>query len=110
MAQVQSLDRRGRYIPSLEGIRGYGFLLVFCGHYFLPSQLAHPGTVRLGLLSSFESLGLFAVPTVFVLSGYLIGGIHYDTRDREGFLKVFYFRSIVRVFPVYYLTLLAIAV
>lgn len=98
-----------RYVPCLEGIRGYGFLLVFCGHYFLPDELAHPNTARLRIFTAMASLGLFAVPAFFVLSGYLIGGILYDTRNREGFFRVFYLRRILRVFPVFYITLLAIA-
>jgi peptidoglycan/LPS O-acetylase OafA/YrhL len=108
MGEIQSVDRVRRYVPCLEGIRGYGFLLVFCGHYFPPSQLAHPGTLRLKVLTSLYSLGLFAVPAFFVLSGYLIGGILYDTREREGYFRVFYSRRILRVFPVYYVTLVAI--
>jgi peptidoglycan/LPS O-acetylase OafA/YrhL len=43
-----------------------------------------------------------------VLSGYLIGGILYGTRDREGYFRVFYCRRVVRVFPLYYLALLII--
>jgi peptidoglycan/LPS O-acetylase OafA/YrhL len=50
------------------------------------------------------------VPVFFVLSGYLIGGILYDTRDRPGYFKVFYSRRILRVFPVFYVTLLTMAV
>jgi peptidoglycan/LPS O-acetylase OafA/YrhL len=109
MGQIQSADRVRRYVPCLEGIRGYGFLLVFFAHYFLPDQLAHPDTFRLKLLTALSSLGLFAVPAFFVLSGYLIGGILYDTRNRDGYFRVFYTRRILRVFPVYYLTLLVIA-
>jgi peptidoglycan/LPS O-acetylase OafA/YrhL len=109
MGQGENAGRIRRYVPCLEGVRGYGFLLVFCGHYFLPDQLAHPGTIRLKLLTALASLGLFAVPAFFVLSGYLIGGILYDTRHREGFFRVFYSRRVLRVFPVFYVTLLAIA-
>ena len=109
MSEIQSADRVRRYVPCLEGIRGYGFLLVFCGHYFLPEQLALPGTFRLKALIAMSALGLFAVPAFFVLSGYLIGGILYDTRNREGYFRVFYARRILRVFPVYYVTLLVIA-
>jgi peptidoglycan/LPS O-acetylase OafA/YrhL len=39
----------------------------------------------------------------------LIGGILFNTRNREGYFSVFYARRIVRVFPVYYLVLLIIA-
>jgi len=109
MGQVQIVDPKRRYLPSLEGLRGYGFLLVFCGHYLLPWQLAHPNTVRLQLFTALSSLGLFAVPAFFVLSGYLIGGILFHTRNRKGYFRVFYSRRILRVFPVYYVTLLAIS-
>jgi peptidoglycan/LPS O-acetylase OafA/YrhL len=108
MGQSHNVNHRGGYIPSLEGIRGYGFLLVFYGHYFLPIQVANPGTLRFRFAISISSLALFAVPAFFVLSGYLIGGILYDTRNREGFFRVFYGRRILRVFPIYYLTLLGI--
>jgi len=108
VGQVQVAVRRSGYVPSLQGIRGFGFLLVFCGHYFLPQQLAHPGTLRFRILTSLDSFALCAVPTFFVLSGYLIGGILFHTRNREGFFRVFYARRVLRVFPVYYLTLLAV--
>ncbi|HEX3892388.1 MAG TPA: acyltransferase [Terracidiphilus sp.] len=108
MAQ-QTADREQKYVPCLEGVRGYGFLLVFCGHYFLPDQIAHTGSLRIKLVTAVLSMGLFAVPAFFVLSGFLIGGILYETRNREGYFKVFYSRRILRVFPVYYLTLLVIA-
>lgn len=109
MGPNQIVDPKRRYLPSLEGVRGYGFLLVFCGHYFPAEEIARPGSVRLKLLTALSSLGIFAVPAFFVLSGYLIGGILYHTRNRQGYFRVFYSRRIVRVFPVYYLTLLAIA-
>ena len=108
MTQNEGTVRRLRYIPSLEGIRGYGFLLVFIAHYFPPEQFASSG--RIFYYPSFieSAIATFAVPGFFVVSGYLIGGILYDTSDREGFFKVFYTRRILRVFPVYYLTLVAI--
>jgi peptidoglycan/LPS O-acetylase OafA/YrhL len=110
MGENRTSDRVNSYVPSLEGVRGYGFLLVFCGHYFLPFQLADPGTVKYGIFVSLTSLAAFAVPAFFVLSGYLIGGILYDARNREGYFRVFYTRRILRLFPVYYLALLAIYV
>lgn len=104
----QASGRQERYEPSLDGIRGYGFLLIFSAHYLLPSQLANPGTAKYTLISSITSLAVFALPGFFVLSGFLIGGILYGTRNREGFFKVFYGRRVLRIFPVYYLALLAI--
>ncbi|MGB7264086.1 MAG: acyltransferase [Terracidiphilus sp.] len=108
MQHNQSIERVQRYQPCLAGIRGYGFLLVFCGHYFIARQLGHPDTIRLKALTALSSIALFAVPSFFVLSGYLIGGILYHTRHREGYFKIFYTRRILRVFPVFYITLLTI--
>jgi peptidoglycan/LPS O-acetylase OafA/YrhL len=108
MQPNQTSDRVSKYVPALQGIRGYGFLLIFCAHYFLPSQLADRGTARYSLLTSLSSLAIFALPGFFVVSGFLIGGILYHTRNREGFFRVFYGRRILRIFPVYYVTLLAI--
>jgi peptidoglycan/LPS O-acetylase OafA/YrhL len=109
MGHTQNADQVRRYIPCLEGIRGYCFLVVFCTHYLLPKRLAHPGTIRLQIFQVLDSLAFFAVPIFFVLSGFLIGGILYDTRNKEGYFRVFYYRRILRVFPVYYLALAAIA-
>ena len=75
MGQLQSLGREQRHVPCLEGIRGYGFLLVFCAHYFSTYQLAQPGTVRFKFLTAMSSIAVFAVPAFFVrLSvGVLVG-------------------------------------
>jgi peptidoglycan/LPS O-acetylase OafA/YrhL len=49
-----------------------------------------------------------SVPIFFVLSGYLICGILIDTREREGYFKVFYSHRFLRVIPLYYLTLISV--
>ena len=108
MGQIQIVDRGKRYIPALEGIRGYGFLLVFCGHYFWPGLLTRPNLFAQKAYAALASLAIFAVPAFFVLSGYLITGILHHTRNREGYFRVFYARRILRIFPVYYVTLLVI--
>lgn len=89
-------------------MRGYAFLLIFCAHYLLPYQLAYRGTLKYSFYSALSSLEVFSVPGFFVLSGYLIGGILYDTRNRDGFFRIFYGRRVLRIFPVYYVTLLSV--
>ena len=107
MTEVNRPDSQRKFIPSLEGVRGYAFLLVFFAHccnaigFFPLGRWWYP--VRL-----LEELEWAAVPIFFVLSGYLIGGILIDTREREGYFKVFYRRRILRVFPLYYLTLIGV--
>ena len=109
MIEVRSGDRPRAFLPSLEGVRGYGFLLVFFGHYFSRSTgISYSGWAY--PLFLFHEASWIAVPAFFVLSGYLIGGILYNTRNREDYFRVFYTRRILRVFPVYYLTLIVLAI
>lgn len=109
MSEVPTSNNGRKYIPYLEGIRGFGFLSVFFIHYFAPYQMAHKGTLAYRFWTAAETISFFAVPVFFVLSGYLIGGILVSTRNREGYFKIFYGRRLVRVFPVYYITLLFVA-
>lgn len=109
MDQAQGSTTVRKYNPALDGIRGYGFLLVFIIHYFPPYQLTQIGSISSRTLKGLESVAYFAVPMFFVLSGYLIGGILFNTRNREGYFRVFYSRRVIRIFPLYYLTLLVIA-
>ncbi len=86
---------------ALDGLRLLAFLLVFFFHALQYSPWGHWPIIRFGYLG---------VPIFFVLSGFLIGGILLDLRDRErpdyGFgakLKTFYIRRSLRIFPVYYM-------
>jgi len=84
-------------------------LLVFAVHFSgsewslaRHSYLAYPWL--LGCQLSFAALPIF-----FALSGYLITGILFDTRHQQGFFRVFYTRRALRVLPLYYATLLLLA-
>jgi peptidoglycan/LPS O-acetylase OafA/YrhL len=94
-----TINRMGResekHIESLDGLRGIAILLVFFFHY-LTRNPYNP-------LSWFASLGWSGVDLFFVLSGFLITGILYDTRESTNFFRVFYTRRALRLFPVYFL-------
>ncbi|HSU19341.1 MAG TPA: acyltransferase [Acidobacteriaceae bacterium] len=80
----------GCYYPALDGLRAVSMLMIFQIHY-LP-----------GLLN----WGWAGVDFFFVLSGFLITGILYDTRETAHRLRNFYGRRVLRIFPLYYGVLL----
>ena len=109
MKSSAAVDRPRKFIPALEGIRGYGVLCVFFGHYFDRGYFDFRRTHWLYPLFVFRELAWVMVPAFFALSGFLICSILIDTRDKEGYFRVFYQRRILRIFPIYYITLLVIA-
>jgi peptidoglycan/LPS O-acetylase OafA/YrhL len=96
---------RGSRIPSLDGLRGLAIIGVVLFHidYFLGR--AGFGVVP-NIFHHLVSFGWAGVDLFFVLSGFLITGILYDTRNQPGYLRVFYSRRALRIFPVYYFFLL----
>ncbi|HEX2922662.1 MAG TPA: acyltransferase [Chloroflexota bacterium] len=94
--QIRVEDRSNavpRHIPELDGLRAVAVLTVMMFH------LQFRGF----------SLGWSGVMLFFVISGFLITGILLDTRDRPHYLRNFYMRRVIRILPIYYLTL-AVAV
>lgn len=86
------------YYSSFNGIRGVAVLMVFIAHY---------GSNWSEKISAFtwEGVDLF-----FVLSGFLITGILYDSLDTEHFFRNFYVRRALRIFPVFYALLILLLI
>lgn len=90
------------HVPALDGVRALAILLVLVNHFtalqhpFLP---VHSWTVRLA------EGGWAGVDIFFVLSGFLITRILVATRDKKGYFVSFYARRTLRIFPLYYATL-----
>jgi peptidoglycan/LPS O-acetylase OafA/YrhL len=80
------------FYPALDGMRAIAFLLVFGQHY-----LQIPW-------------GWAGVDLFFVLSGFLITGILFDSRDDPFRVRNFYVRRTLRIFPLYYGIMLALLV
>jgi peptidoglycan/LPS O-acetylase OafA/YrhL len=89
---VAVLNHR-QHLKSLDGLRGLAILLVFFNHFY-PPYANDP-------LWQLSKVGWLGVDLFFVLSGFLITGILYDTLEQPRFFRNFYARRALRLFPVY---------
>lgn len=98
------------YVPELDGMRAFAVLAVLMSHYGLGETFAR--------FSHSLPWGLMGVWAFFVLSGFLITNILYDCRFRlitheakfGETLRAFYIRRFLRIFPIYYATLIVVYV
>ncbi len=93
------------HVPALDGVRGLAILLVLC--YDCLKLLPDGSPVTL-LIRKVAASGWIGVDLFFVLSGLLITGILLDTVGKRGYWKSFLLRRSVRIFPLYYITLLLV--
>lgn len=80
------------YIPALDGLRGIAILLVVLFHTF------------------HFMLGWCGVDLFFILSGFLITSSLIETKEDKNYLKKFWLKRILRIFPLYYLILIIILI
>ena len=80
-------------IRSLDGLRGVAILLVLLFHCFEYLYLT--------------GMGWMGVDLFFVLSGFLITRILLRTKSERGYFKNFYIKRTLRIFPLYYLFIIA---
>lgn len=81
------------HYPALDGLRGLASLLVVIYHLF-------------GFINHYFFFGWLGLDIFFVLSGFLITNILLTSIGTEHYLRSFYVRRILRVFPLYYLGLI----
>ncbi|WP_458306533.1 acyltransferase family protein [Croceiramulus getboli] len=91
---------RLKYISGLNGVRAFAVIFVIIAHRF-------PQDHQVQVLP----LGSMGVDIFFVLSGFLITRIlfFYGMKSDSlnwAILRAFYWRRILRIFPIYYLTML----
>jgi peptidoglycan/LPS O-acetylase OafA/YrhL len=98
---------KNRHIPALDGLRGIAILLVLAHHFrFI---LTSPLTLERRTFQIFDG-GWSGVNLFFVLSGFLITGILLDSKADQGYLRTFYARRLLRIFPLYYVYLVLVFV
>ena len=102
-----------KHIRALDGLRGLAILMVMVHHF--AGGIDHGGGGGGGgagdaIFARLTGAGWCGVDLFFVLSGFLITGILFDTQGAPGALRNFYARRILRIFPLYYGLLLAVFV
>jgi len=99
---------QNRHIPELDGLRGIAILSVLSYHLF---WFTSPGGHWTGLpyaLWKIAQVGWAGVNLFFVLSGFLISRILISQKTEPFYFKRFYKRRILRILPLYLLTLVFI--
>ncbi len=100
-AAIVRLRQHSR-VPALDGIRGFAAAWVFFYHYLPGTNSTRP---FIHIISQVNRVGWSAVSLFFVLSGFLISGILWDSFGRDGWWRSFFVRRALRIFPLYYLAL-----
>jgi peptidoglycan/LPS O-acetylase OafA/YrhL len=86
-------------LPALDGVRGLAILAVLLFHFLTPVNPKGPMDATMAWLFSYGALG---VDLFFLLSGFLITGILYDSLADPAYFRNFYMRRVLRIFPLYY--------
>ncbi len=98
-------DKRMPHLAALDGVRGLAIALVLLVHLLWSNN--HPtGSVVIDLILKIRNAGWVGVDLFFALSGFLITGILFDSLGTPHYFRNFYVRRVLRIFPLYYGTLL----
>ena len=99
--------KSGEHLPALDGVRGLAVLIVVAFHTGGGAQSANPIGRPIGLTLK---AGWSGVTLFFVLSGFLITGILWDSKGVPHWGRNFYVRRVLRISPLYYASLLLILI
>jgi peptidoglycan/LPS O-acetylase OafA/YrhL len=93
-------------LPILDGLRAIAILLVV--PHNLNLMVTAGGIAHVFIAALYR--GWIGVQLFFVLSGFLITGILLDARNAPDYYRSFFVRRVLRIFPLYYATLLVLFV
>jgi peptidoglycan/LPS O-acetylase OafA/YrhL len=102
--EPKSMAYSRMHFASLDGVRGIAILFVIIYHF--SSSLSVLGFAN--PVFTFLRVGWCGVDVFFVLSGFLITGVLFDTKSSPDYFRNFYARRVLRIFPLYYGSLLVV--
>ena len=96
-------------IKTFDCVRGYGALVILFAH--LP-VLAGSAISKFFNFSVYQfNIGYILLDMFFVMSGFLITSIILKEKEKNTFsFKQFYLNRSLRIFPIYYLTIILVAI
>ena len=94
----------GQHCLELDGVRGIAIVGVTLYRY--SKELDPAASPALAITRDFLFVGNRGVDLFFVLSGFLITGILLKTKSQSGYFQNFIARRALRIFPLYFATLL----
>jgi peptidoglycan/LPS O-acetylase OafA/YrhL len=99
---IISRDQPSKYYAAVDGMRGLAILLVLIEHWW---------AYKRGIFGALP-YGDLGVTMFFVLSGFLISEILFKSRQQpaRSALRRFWWRRVLRIFPVFYLYLAVAAI
>jgi peptidoglycan/LPS O-acetylase OafA/YrhL len=102
-----TINKERGHIAALDGLRGIAILMVLLLHFYDPRIF---DTSQNALIVMGRAIGplRYGVQLFFLLSGFLITGILLDAKGQPGYLKRFFARRILRIFPLYYGSLVVV--
>jgi peptidoglycan/LPS O-acetylase OafA/YrhL len=109
-ASIQTEPILRPVMPELDSIRGIAILAVVFYHEFYSIGMGQPLSRWQHVVVLAAGPGRMGVNLFFVLSGFLITGILLKSCGEHGYYKRFYVRRALRIFPIYFLLLIVLAV
>ena len=86
---------------ELDGVRGIAIILVLLTHLFSYTMLGRVWHGFPKFVLNVTLFGWLGVDLFFILSGFLITGILFDSKGAPHYFRDFYARRALRIFPLY---------